>query len=104
MKLLSPVGPYDVKLDAINSVEINEALLKRDTSIRIANHHYAHAETAERLADDSLLDIRTTLAGNELQRRAAQFQASRAAGAGTTVEQFVDEVRTEVLTLRNAAK
>jgi len=104
VKLLSPVGPYDVKLDAINSVEINEALLKRDTSIRIANHHYAHAEKAERQADDSLLDIRTTLAGNELQRRAAQFQASRAAGAGTTVEQFVDEVRTEVLTLRNAAK
>ncbi|HYR85643.1 MAG TPA: DUF4407 domain-containing protein [Terriglobia bacterium] len=104
VKLLSPVGPYDVKLDAINSVEVNEAFLKRDTSIRITNHHYAHAETAERQADDTLLGIRTTLAGNELHRTAAQFQASRAAGAASTVEQFVDKVRTEILTLRNAAK
>ena len=48
VKLLSPIGPYDVKLDAMNSVETNEALLKRDTTNRILAYHYGHVETAER--------------------------------------------------------
>jgi hypothetical protein len=101
VKLLSPIGPYDVKLDAMNSVETTEALLKRDTANRILTHHYAHVETAERQADDTLIGIRTKLADQELQRKAGQWQESRAAGANATLQQFIDSVRTEILTGRN---
>jgi hypothetical protein len=101
VKLLSPIGPYDVKLDALNSVGTNEALLKRDAAMRIARHHYAHVERAEIQADDTLLDIRTTLARRELEHKADQWKTAKAAGASVTVEQFVNEVRTEVLTQRS---
>jgi hypothetical protein len=42
VKLLSPVGPYDVKLDAMNSVETNEAILQRDATIRALVDRYSH--------------------------------------------------------------
>src|SRR6185295_4086038 len=52
VKLISPIGPYDVKLDAINSVDTREALLKRDTAANIATHHYALVEKTEHQSDD----------------------------------------------------
>jgi hypothetical protein len=102
VKLLSPVGPYDVKLDAMNSVETTEALLKRDTTNRIIAHHYAQIETSERQADDTLADIRTQLADHELRRIATQWKDARAAGEATTFQQFIKGVRTQILTERNA--
>ena len=102
VKLLSPVGPYDVKLDAMNSVENAESILKRDTASRIAIHHYELVEKAERRADDQLLDIRTTLASDELDRKAQQWKKARAEEKGVTMEQLVGEVRAEILTLRNS--
>jgi len=102
VKLLSPIGPYDVKLDAMNTVETSESILKRDTSTRIANHHYSLVEKAERQADDEFLEIRTTLVSGELDRKAQQWKRARAEEAGVTMEQLVGEVRTEILTLRNS--
>jgi hypothetical protein len=100
VKLLSPIGPYDVKLDALNSAETHEALIKRDTAVRIATHHYEQIERAELQADDALLDIRTTLARDELDYKASQWRKAKAAGAATTMDQFVNEVRAEILTER----
>jgi hypothetical protein len=102
VKLLSPIGPYDVKLDAMNSVETTEALLKRDTTNRILAHHYEYLERAERQADDVLMDVHTDLAGGELHRKATQWKGARAAGANVTIQQFINEVRAEILTERNA--
>jgi hypothetical protein len=102
VKLLSPVGPYDVKLDAMNGVETAEIILKRDTSTRIASHHYSLVEHAERQADDEFLDIRTALASGELARKAQQWKKARTEEAGVTMEQLVSEVRSEILTLRNS--
>jgi hypothetical protein len=102
VKLLTPVGPYDVKLDALNSVETNESILRRDTATRIANHHYSLVEKAERQADDEFLDIRTTLASGELGRKGEQWKKTRAEDTGVTMEQLVSEVRAEILTLRNS--
>ena len=101
VKLLSPIGPYDVKLDALNSVENSESILKRDTATRISANHYALVEKAERQADDQFLDIRTALASAELERKSQQWKKANAAGAGVTMEQLVGEVRTKILTLRN---
>src|SRR5262245_37448597 len=101
VKVLSPVGPYDIKLDAMNNVESNEALLKRDTTNRILQHHYAHVETAELQADDNLIDIRTKLAKEALQKKASLW-GSRAGGPSATVQQFVDDVRTDIFTQRSA--
>jgi hypothetical protein len=100
VKLLSPVGPYDIKLDAMNSVENAESILKRDTASRIAVHHYELVEKAERQADDEFLDIRTTLATGELDRKAQQWKKARAEETGVTMQQLVGEVRNEILTLR----
>jgi hypothetical protein len=102
VKLLSPIGPYDLKLDAMNSVENNEALLKRDTTNRILAHHWGHIETVERHADDVLMDIRTTLADDELHRKVNQWKGARASGSAATAQQLLDEVRAEILTERAA--
>ena len=102
VKLLSPVGPYDVKLDAMNSVETTESILKRDTASRIAIHHYELVEKAERQADDQFLDIRTSLTSEELDRKAQQWKKARAEEKGVTMEQLVGEIRADILTLRNS--
>jgi hypothetical protein len=102
VKLLTPIGSYDVKLDAINSVENNEALLKRDTTNRILANHYTHIETAERQSDDALLDAHTALAGDEIRRKVSQWKDAKAAGSPATVQQLIDEMRTDVLTERTA--
>jgi Domain of unknown function (DUF4407) len=102
VKLLSPIGPYDVKLDAMNSVETNEALLKRDTTNRILGHHYGQVETAERQADDALMEIHTSVQGEELKRKVGQWQGAKAAGSPATVQQLIDDVRAEILTHRTA--
>jgi len=102
VKLLSPIGPYDVKLDAMNSVENNEALLKRDTTNRILINHYSNIETAERQSDEAWLDAHTVLGGDEIRRKVSQWKDAKAAGSPATVQQLLDEVRTEVLTERAA--
>jgi hypothetical protein len=102
VKLLSPIGPYDVKLDAMNNVETSEALLKRDTTNRILAHHYDNIETAERQGDDALLEIHTTVAGDELRRKTREWREAKAAGSPATVQQLIDEVRGEILTERTA--
>jgi hypothetical protein len=75
--------------------------LKRDTATRIAEHHYALIEKSEQQADEEFLDIRTVLTGNELQTKAERWKAARAASAAVTMNQLVEEVRREILTLRN---
>ena len=102
VKLLSPIGPYDIKLDAMNNVENNEALLKRDTTNRILANHYSNIETAERQSDDAWLDAHTALAGDEVRRKVSQWKDAKAAGSPATVQQLLDEVRVEVLTERTA--
>jgi len=102
VKLLSPIGPYDVKLDAMNSVETSEALLKRDTTNRILAHHYDHIEAAERQGNEALLEIHTTVAGEELRRKTREWRDAKAAGSAATVQQLIDDVRSEILTERTA--
>jgi hypothetical protein len=102
VKMLSPIGPYDVKLDAMNNVETNEALLKRDTTNRIITYHYAQVETAERQADDVLMDVRTKLADDELRRTANRWKEARDTGSGTTLPQYINGARTDILTHRTA--
>jgi len=102
VKLLTPVGPYDVKLDAMNSVETTEALLKRDTTNRILAHHYGHVETVERHANDALMDAHTNVADEELNRTVKQWTDARTGESPATVQQLVDEVRARVLTERAA--
>jgi hypothetical protein len=101
VKLMSPIGAYDVKLDALHTVDTTEAILKRDTATRIATYHYALAEKTEQQADDEFADIRTILAGNEIRKKTDQWKAGRASGAAVTMNQLVEEVRREILTLRN---
>jgi hypothetical protein len=101
VKVLSPVGPYDIKLDALNSVETNEMLLKRDTAIHIAAHHYELVGKAERQADDQFFDIRTSLAEDGLDRKARQWKAESEAGATSTMERLVGEIKKEIFTLRS---
>jgi hypothetical protein len=102
VKLLSPIGPYDVKLDAMNNVETNHALLKRDTTNRILAHHYGNIETAEVQANDRLFDIHTAVSEDELRRKASQWKGAKAAGSPATVQQLINDVRTEILTERTA--
>jgi hypothetical protein len=101
VKVLSPIGPYDIKLDALNSVETNEMLLKRDTAIQIAAHHYALVEKAERQADDQFFSIRTSLAEDGLDRKASQWKSEREEGAIPTMERLVGEIKKEIFTLRS---
>ena len=102
VKVLSPIGPYDVKLDAMNSVETTEALLRRDTTNRILTHHYGNVEAAERQGNDSLLELHTNLAGDELRKKSREWREAKAAGSAVTVQQLLDEVRAEILTQRSA--
>jgi len=74
VKILSPLGPYDVKLDAMNDVETTEALLKRDTTNRIIAHQYANIETA-----------------GKAEKR-------------ITVQQFMNGLRTQILSERREAR
>ena len=102
VKVLSPLGPYDLKLDALNSVETNEMNLKRDTAMQIATHHYELVEKAERQADDQFFELRTSLAENGLERKASQWRAEREAGSpSSTMERLVREIKNEIFTLRS---
>jgi hypothetical protein len=101
VKVLSPIGPYDLKLDALNSVETHEMLLKRDTAIQIATHHYELVEKAERQADDQFFNIRTSIAEDGLHRKAGQWKTEREAGAALSMDQLVGEIRKEIFTLRS---
>jgi hypothetical protein len=74
VKLLSPIGSYDVKLGAMFSVDTTEALLKRDTTNRVLAYQYGNVETAVREAD----------------------------GTDTALQQFISDVRTEILGRRTA--
>jgi len=74
VKLVSPIGSYDVKLDAMFSSDTTEALLKRDTTNRVLAYHYSTAETAAREAD----------------------------ATDTALQQFINDVRTEILGRRTA--
>jgi hypothetical protein len=101
VKLMSPIGAYDVKLDALHTTDTTEAILKRDATTRIATQHYALVERSEQQADEEFLDIRSVLAGNELRHKAEDWKAARASGAAVTMNQLVEEVRRQILTLRN---
>lgn len=101
VKLLSAVGPYDVKLDAINRAEIHEMLLRRGLAVRLADQHYANAERAGLQAEDALLDLRTSLADEQMTRAAEEWKAATRAGAKLTIDQFVDAVRGQVIPQRN---
>ena len=103
VKLLTPIGPYDVKLDAINAAESHETLLQRDTRMRITTHHYTHVETAERQADDTFFGIRSTLAEEDLHDKARRWKESKASGAIITLSQLVAEVRNETFTNRTSS-
>lgn len=74
VKLLSPIGSYDVKLDAMYSVDTTEARLKRDTTNRVLAYHYGTVET----------------------------EAHQADGTDTTLRQFIDDVQAEILGRRTA--
>jgi len=102
VKLLSPVGPYDVKLDAMNSVENHEAILKRDTSIRVADHHYERVEKTELRANDHLSTIQPPLVVEALDTKAEQWRKAKGAGSTLTMDQWLGEVRTEILTQRGS--
>jgi len=101
VKIISPVGAYDVKLEAIQTVDTTEAILKRDTANRIATYHYELTEKTERQADEEFADIRSVLAGDEIQKKTNHWKGARAAGDAVTMNQLVDDVRREILTLRN---
>jgi hypothetical protein len=101
VKVLSPIGTYDLKLDALDSVETNEMNLKRDTAIQIAAHHYELVEKAERQADDRFFEIRTSLVENGLDRKARQWSAERESGTTSTLERLVREIKKEIFTLRS---
>jgi len=102
VKVISPLGAYDVKLDALYTVDTTEAILKRDTAIRIATYHYELTEKTERQADEEFADIRSVLAGNEIRTKTEQWKGAKASGAAVTMNQLVEEVRRELLTLRNS--
>ncbi len=102
VKLLSPIGPYDVKVEAINTAETHESLLQRDTRMRIATHHYGHVETAERQADDTFLDIRSALADEDLHEKARKWRAANAAGSSVSLSQLVADVRRDTFTERSS--
>jgi hypothetical protein len=97
VKVMSPIGPYDIKLDAMNSVETKEALMRRDTTTRILAHHYQHVETVEQHMDNMLKEVRMELANDALHRKANQW-ASRV--AATSIQEFVEDVKAEILTQR----
>jgi predicted AAA+ superfamily ATPase len=48
------------------------------------------------------MDIRTTLADDELHRKVNQWKGARASGSAATAQQLLDEVRAEILTERAA--
>ncbi len=102
VKLLSPVGPYDVKVDAMNRVENHEAILKRDTSIRVADHHYERVEKTELRANDHLAAIQPPLVVEALDAKAEQWKKAKGAGSTLTMDQWLGEVRTEILTQRGS--
>jgi hypothetical protein len=74
VKLLSPIGSYDVKLDAMYSVDTTEAHLKRDITNRVLAYHYGTVETTARQTD----------------------------GTNTTLQQFINDVQAEILGCRTA--
>jgi hypothetical protein len=102
VKLLSPIGPYDIKVDAMNAAEAHEAMLKRDTVMKVATHHFAQLERGELLADDALFDLRTTLVRDELDYKARQWRQARAAGGAGTMDQLLNDVQKEILTQRSS--
>jgi hypothetical protein len=103
VKLLAPIGPYDIKVEALNAADNHESLLQRDTRIGITSHHYAHVETAERHADDTFLEIRSALADEDLHARAEKWKQAKAEGSLVTLSELVDDVRKETFTERTSA-
>ncbi len=102
VKLMSPIGPYDVKVDALTAADDHESILQRDTRMRITTHHYEHVETAERQADDTFLEIRTGLAEEDLHTRADHWKTARATGSAVSFSELVAEVRRETFTERTS--
>ena len=100
VKLMSPIGPYDVQIDAIHGISNHETILKRDVSMRVASHHYELTESAERQADEVFYSLRTTLAKTELERSADEWSSSREAGEANTMDQLVANVKSGIFTLR----
>ncbi len=101
VKLMSPSGPYDVKLNMTNDAESREAEFRHNALVSIAEHHYERITEAEKEADDMLLNLRRTYGDTKLrqsfQRWNQQFDLD---GHGPTFDEFMRFVKDNILSHR----
>lgn len=101
VKLMSPSGPYDVKLNMTNDAESQEAQFRHDALIAIAQHHYARITEAENQADDMLFDLRRHYGDEKLRLSFEQWNRQfDLSGHGPTFEEFLRFVRDNVFSHR----
>lgn len=100
VKLLSPIGPYDVRLNVRNEVESRAAVHRGDAMKEIIAYHYRRLLDAERHAEDMFFPIRDALREERLRQVANQWRSHSSSGQAPTFEELEEFVRDNVFTTR----
>ncbi len=100
VKLLSPIGPYDVKLNVRNDVESRAAVHRGDAMKEILAYHYRRLIDGERHAEDMFFPIRDALREERLRQMAGQWRLQNSSGQAPTFEELEEFVRDNVFTTR----
>lgn len=99
VKLLSPYGPYDAKLNLRHDAETREAEYRKNSVVNIASHHYECVTDAETKVDDTFFEESVRVRNGKVRSAWAQWDASN--GHGSTFEEFFKSVKDKLYGLRN---
>jgi hypothetical protein len=101
VKLMSPSGPYDVKLNFTNDAESKQAGFKHDSVIRIAEHHYERITQGERRADDMLAEIREAYGDRKIRQAFDKWHREfNLSGQSPTFEDLLTFVKNNIFSNR----
>jgi len=101
VKLLSPLGTYDVKVDSRNEIESQEAKYKKKAMKAIAKYHYQRIVDGEKHVEDEFFDMRNKLRTDRLRQTFDHWRAIKFDGQGPTFDELHKFIRDNVFTNRN---
>lgn len=93
VKILSPFGPYDAKLDLKNEADIQEAVYRKDYVVNVAQNHYGNMTDAEIEVDKEFFTASTNVRKNKLLEALLQWQQPTPGGQGLTAEKFYESIK-----------
>jgi hypothetical protein len=102
VKLFSPIGLYDIKLNMRTDVEGREIVRKGEAMNEITTYHYQRLTESELHAEDLFLVVRNNLREERLHEMSREWRGLTFNGRRPTFDELEEFVRENVFTTRKA--